>query len=243
MIVKEFHNKIIECIDLIEQKETTPIKKAAKVLFDTFLKDGIVHIFATGHSHMFAEELFYRAGGLVPIDPVLVPILMQHEGPIRSTKMERLTGLAQNIYDSIDKKEDEPFIIVSNSGINCVPVEMAELAKKDGRTVIAVTSVKASFSSTPRTISQKRLCEVADIIIDNHIPMGDGVIESEYGKIGAASSIIGSYIAQSLVLEVINLYQEKGMIPPIYQSANTIGGDEHNKHLYEKYQKRIRMLY
>lgn len=130
MIVKEFHDKIIEQIDLIEQKETTHIRKAAKVLFDTFLKDGIVHIFATGHSHMFAEELFYRAGGLVQIDPVLVPVLMQHEGPIRSTQMERLTGLAQNIYDSIDKKEDEPFIIVSNSGINCVPVEMAELAKK-----------------------------------------------------------------------------------------------------------------
>lgn len=241
--MKEFHNQVVKLLETIEEKEMKTIKKVAQILFECFQQGGIVHVFATGHSHMFAEELFYRAGGLVPINPILVPILMQHEGAVRSTQMERLSGLAKTIYDSIDKKKGEPFIIVSNSGINNVPVEMAEIAQKEGHIVIAVTSVEASLSSLSRASSRHHLCEIADIVIDNHVPKGDCVLENHKNKIGAVSSIVGSYIAQSLVLEVIKLYEEKGLIPPIYQSANTEGGDEHNQELYEKYQKRIHSLY
>ena len=89
----------------------------------------------------------------------------------------------------------------------------------------------------------KKLYELADIVIDNHVPYGDGVFEYQGTKIGSVSSIIGSFIAQSLVLEVIRLYDENHIIAPIYQSANTIGGDEHNEVLYKKYRNRIRNLY
>lgn len=241
--MKEFQTQVARLLEIVEEKENQTIQKVAKILFDCFQQEGIVHVFATGHSHMFAEEMFYRAGGLVPINPILVPVLMQHEGAIRSTKMERLSGLAQTIYDSIDKRKDEPFIIVSNSGINSVPVEMAEIAKNEGHTVIAVTSVESSLSSLPRTNSHHRLCEVADIVIDTHVPKGDGVMDYQGTKIGAVSSIIGSYIAQNIVLEVVKQYTEKGLTPPVYQSANTEGGDEHNQNLYKTYQKRIHSLY
>lgn len=239
----DFTNKIIDGIKLIDIEETNNIQKCSKIMFDAMKKEKIVHVFATGHSHMFAEELFYRAGGLVQINPILEPFLMQHEGAVRSTQFERLDGIAEIIYNSIDKEEGEPFIIVSNSGINNVPVQMAELAKKDNHPVIVLTSKKSSEALSSRTKSGKHLYEVSDVVIDNHSPRGDGAILSEYGPIGATSTIYNSYIAQRIVLEIIDLYKKEDLIPPIYLSANNPGGDSHNKTVYNKYKKRIKSLY
>ena len=234
---------VTKLIDDIETKELDNIKKASKIMYDAFEKELLVHVFATGHSHMFAEELFYRAGGLVQIDPILIPSLMQHEGAVSSTKRERETGTAKKIYDNLDLKEKEPFIIVSNSGINNVPVEFAALVKENNHPLIVVTSMEMTNNVKPRNTLNKKLYELADIVIDNHAPIGDGVIEKEYGRIGAVSSILGSYIAQRLVLEVINYYEVNKKTPPIYLSANLPGGDEHNEKLFKKYQKRIKSLY
>ena len=113
--MKEFSIKINEIINNITEQEQCNITECAKILFNAMSNDLVVHVFATGHSHMFAEELFYRAGGLVQVNPILEPFLMQHEGSIRSTKFERLPGIAKIIYESLNLKEKEPFIIVSNS--------------------------------------------------------------------------------------------------------------------------------
>ena len=200
-------------------------------------------MFATGHSHMLAEELFYRAGGLVTIDPVLRPFLMQHEGAISSTKFERLSGIAKIVYDGLDIKENDPFIVVSNSGINAVPIEFAQIARKNGHKVIVITSVESSKNLKSRTHDNMHLYECGDIVIDNHVPHGDGVIETKYGNVGAVSSIVSNYIAQSLVLEIVNLYIVNDLVPPIYMSANIEGGDEHNKKIYEEYKQRVKSLY
>ena len=105
-------NKILTKVSIEEKNK---MELAAKVMYDSLVKNNLVHVFATGHSHMFCEELFYRSGGLVGINPILEPFLMQHEGAIRSTQLERMTGLATIIFNAINKKEKEPFIIVSNS--------------------------------------------------------------------------------------------------------------------------------
>ena len=241
--MNEFTDKIIDGLTNIDIEEDANIKRSAQIMFDAMLAGKVVHVFATGHSHMFAEELFYRAGGLVQINPILEPFLMQHEGAVRSTQFERLDGIAKIIYDSIEKKEGEPFIVVSNSGINNVPIQMCEFALADKHPVIALTSKKVSETLKSRSISGKHLYEVCDVVIDNHSPKGDGVIESKYGPIGASSSIYNSYIAQRLVLEVVRLYEEKGLTPSIYHSANNPGGDEHNKKLYNEYKGRIKSLY
>lgn len=238
----EYKNKIINIIENIEKYEKSSLKEAGKIMFDTMENQGIVHVFATGHSHMFCEELFYRACGLVQIHPILIPELMQHVGAITSTKLERKEGLAKEIFDKLDLKVNEPFIIVSNSGINAVPVEMAILCKEHGHKVICVTSMDTSTKSIPRNKYNKHLYEVSDIIIDNHVPKGDGVITKEYGQIGASSSIAGNYIAQRLVLEVINNYEKINKTPPIFVSANLPNGDQHNQKLITKYQDRIEAL-
>lgn len=241
--MKEFTSKVKELIDIVYNKEKDNIKASAKLIFES-IKDGkVLHVFATGHSHMLAEEMFYRAGGLVAIDPILRPFLMQHEGAISSTKFERLPGIAKVVYDGLELQEGEPFIVVSNSGINAVPIEFAQIAKENNYKVIVITSVESSKKLNSRALDGRHLYECGDIVIDNHVPHGDGIVDTKYGNVGAVSSIICSYIAQSLVLEIINLYMENDMIPPIYMSANLAGGDEHNKKVYEEYKKRVKSLY
>ncbi len=241
--MKKFTEKVKEIIDIVYQEEQEKIKKAAMLIFDSIKNGGILHVFATGHSHMLAEEMFYRAGGLVAIDPILRPFLMQHEGAISSTKFERLPGIAKIVFDGLDIKENDPFIVVSNSGINAVPVEFAEIARENNYPVIVITSVTSSKNLKSRTLNNKHLYECGDIVIDNHVPHGDGIMETKYGNVGAVSSIVCSYIAQSLVLEIINLFIENDITPPIYMSANLLGGDEHNKKIYEEYKSRVKSLY
>jgi uncharacterized phosphosugar-binding protein len=241
--MKEFTEKVKEIIDIVYKEEQVNIKKAASLIFDSIKDGGILHVFATGHSHMLAEEMFYRAGGLVAIDPVLRPFLMQHEGAISSTKFERLPGIAKIVFDGLDRKERDPFIVVSNSGINAVPIEFATIARENNHKVIVITSVESSKNLKSRTVDNKHLYECGDIVIDNHVPHGDGIVETKYGNVGAVSSIVCSYIAQSLVLEIINLFIQNNITPPIYMSANIEGGDEHNKKIYEEYKQRVKSLY
>ena len=241
--MKEFNEIIKELIDTIENQEKDNIKKASKIMYDVMNNEGLVHVFATGHSHMFSEELFYRACGLVQINPILIPPLMQHEGAVTSTKLERKTGLAKEIFDKEDIRENECVIVVSNSGINSVPIEFASLAKKKNLKVIVITSVASSRKLSPRNELNLHLYELGDVVIDNHSPYGDGAIKRNYGFIGACSTILNSYIAQSLVLEIIKLYEDDGKTPPVFLSANTPNGDDHNKELMKKYQGRIKALH
>lgn len=241
--MENFTKIVKELLDVVYKEEYQNIKASAKLIFESIKEKGLLHVFATGHSHMMAEELFYRAGGLVTVNPILRPFLMQHEGAISSTKFERLPGIAKVLWDGLDVNLNDPFIVVSNSGINAVPIEFAQIAREKGHKVIVITSVESSKKLKSRTLDNKHLYECGDIVIDNHVPHGDGVINTKYGNIGAVSSIISSYIAQSLVLEIVNLYIENSLIPPIYMSANIDGGDEHNKKLYEEYKKRVKSLY
>ncbi|MBO7079057.1 MAG: SIS domain-containing protein [Bacilli bacterium] len=241
--INEFEIKVKELLETVDKEESKNIKAAAEVIFSSMIKDKVLHVFATGHSHMFAEELFYRAGGLIQVNPVLAPFLMQHEGAVSSTKYERLEGVAKIIYEGLDLKEGEVFIIVSNSGINAVPIEMAKIVKENKHPLIVITSIDSSKKLTSRVKDNSHLYDYADIVIDNHAPLGDTIINTKYGNIGSVSSIIGSYIAQKLVIEIVSLYEKNNLVPSIYQSANVQGGDEHNKKAFEEYKKRIRSLY
>ncbi|MEG1706156.1 MAG: SIS domain-containing protein [Clostridia bacterium] len=239
-----FTQYVLNLINDIDKYESDNIAKAGKLIYNAMRNKGLLHIFCTGHSHMMAEEMFYRAGGLVQVNPILEPMLMQHEGAVRSTKLERLPGLANLIFNSVDVRVGEPFMVVSNSGINAVPIEMAMCAREKGCPIIIVTSKKVSEKLTSRHSSGKRLFELADVLIDNHTPDGDGAIVTEgNNQIGAVSTIACSYIAQRLVIEIVASYEADGLEPAIYKSANTLGGDEHNKDIFQEYQKRIRSLY
>ena len=241
----QFKDVVLDLINEIETAQHENIGKAGVLIGQSLNNEGILHVFSTGHSHMIVEELFYRAGGLIQVNPIFDTNLMLHEGPIKSTVLERLPGYAAAIFKTISFNQGDPIIIMSNSGINVVPIEMALLAKENGMKVIVITSVKISSTLKSRHMSGMKLMDTADVVIDNCLKDGDAVLEipGTGQKVGAVSTIAAMYIAQRIVLGVINEFLKNGKVPPVFMSANIPGGDEHNAKLIEKYKSKIKNLY
>lgn len=239
-----FCKEIRNLLDRIDTEEQKNIDSAVKIIYNAMSNGKLLHVFCTGHSHMIAEEFFYRAGGLLPVNPILIPFLMQHEGAASSTQFERLTGVAEILFNGTDILDGEPMLIASNSGINSVPIEMAIKAKEKGLPVIVITSAEVSKTANSRHVSGKKLYEFGDVVIDTATPKGDSILEFDGGmKTGSVSSIISLYIVQKIVIGVVETFLKNGEEPPVFKSANLPNGDEFNKKLLEKYKGRIRSLY
>lgn len=218
--------------------------KAARKIADSVTKDGILHVLGTGHSHMIAEELFYRAGGTVFVNPILDSGFMLHDGAVKSTKIERLPGYAEAVLENIDVQKQDIFLVVSNSGRNILPIEATLFMKENGLYTIAITSLKHSQSVTSRHPSGKRLFEIVDLTLDNYGEAGDAVLNlpDTQVKYGPTSTVTGVVLVQTLMSMVIEELHRRGEQPPIIQSANLDGADEYNRKLIEKYKKRISLL-
>lgn len=236
--------KICDMLHMVESSEMPGIDAAAKLAYASIRQGGLLHVFSTGHSHMIVEEMFYRAGGLIPVNPILDNSLMLHEGAITSTNNERLSGKAESILKDADLREGDTILISSNTGINAVPIEAALYARKKGLHVVCVTSLAASEKLASRYVDGRKLYDVSDIVIDNHAPLGDGVMRvPSSGQITGGSSTFSSlFIAQRIVLKIENLYLEDGLEPPIYMSANIPGGDTYNAEAVLQYMGRIKAL-
>ena len=169
-------DKIYTMLAQIEQEEGAAMDAAARAAYASIDGGGLLHVFSTGHSHMIVEEMFYRSGGLVPVNPILSDELMLHTGAITSTHMERMPGKAAEVLGKAGLRAGDTILISSNTGINTVPVEAALYAKERGLTVVCVTSKKISRTLASRAPEGKRLYEVSDIVIDNHAPRGDGLL-------------------------------------------------------------------
>ncbi|WP_075980447.1 SIS domain-containing protein [Bacillus massilinigeriensis] len=241
---ESFIQKIQQLISLIQIKEKENIKKAAQKISDCIQQDGVIHVFGCGHSHMLGEELFYRAGGLVPINPILVEELMLHKGAFNSSKLEQTNDYAKEFMNEVQIKQGDIVIVTSTSGRNPVPIDVALLSKKKGAFVIAITSPKYAENQTSRHVNGQFLFQTADLTIDNHIEVGDVLLKSETEGMafGSGSSIIGMTILNGIIVEAIDLMLQNHFSPPIFKSSNTDGAGEHNQKLVEKYKNRIPLL-
>jgi len=183
---------------------------------------GIVHLFGSGHSSLLAQEVFYRAGGLIAINPVLDPRLGFERGAVESTEFERSLEGAEYLAAKAGFQECDAGIVISNSGRNALPVEMALRMKQAGMKVIALTNLEQSRSAESRHPSGKRLFEVADEILDNHCPAGDAAvtIPGIPHAIGPLSTIAGAAILHSVLMEAAAALVRKGISPGVLASAN-----------------------
>ena len=213
--------------------------EVAEKMAETTRTDGRIFVFGTGHSHLLAEEAFYRAGGLANVVPMLAEHLMLHSLPALGSRLERTPGLADMIFDRYDPGPHEMLFVVSNSGVNHLPVEMAILGRERGLFVVGLSSF-AYARQAPLSDLGLRLDESVDIALDNGGVPGDAILELEGfpWRIAPSSTVINSLIWNSLVAETARLLLTEGLTPPIFVSLNVTGAAEHNQALLEKWRPR-----
>jgi uncharacterized phosphosugar-binding protein len=214
----------------LAQDEWPHIDAAAELVAETMARGGSIHAFGSGHSHMFAEELYYRAGGLVRIEPILFEGLMLHASAPLSTALERVPGLAAAILDDHPMRAGDVLLIASNSGSNAVVTEMAREARaRDVRTV-AITSLQHATSESARQGKAPRLHELVDVAIDNGGVVGDAAVEIEglSTPVAPTSTVVVAAIANALVAEVVERLVARGVEPEVFRSSNVAGGDAVN---------------
>jgi uncharacterized phosphosugar-binding protein len=198
------------------------IEQCARLVADALATDHQVVGFGTGHSHLVAEDMYARAGGLAGIGAVLEPSLMLHEGPAKSSALEKLEGYGDVLVEQQALGAGDVAIVISNSGRNAVPVEFAESASRRGCKVVAITSVEHSQSVGSRAPSGRRLMDVADLVLDNAAPAGDAAIAvpGVTERVGALSTITGCALVQAMTVQAAHLLAERGLDPEILDSNN-----------------------
>ena len=220
------------------------IRRAADAVANTIAADGLLHVFGTGHSHMLAEELFYRAGGLAAINPVLIEGLLLHAGAELSTTMERTAGLGDVIFERLGATAADTLLVVSNSGANVIARELVERARAAGMTTIAIVSLAHARSAASRGSGAPRIDELADIVIDNLGVAGDAAVEVDGVErpMGPTSTVVGTAIVNVIAMTAAQLAAERGVQPVVFTSSNVAGGDEQNRAALERYRARVRSL-
>jgi uncharacterized phosphosugar-binding protein len=240
---QRYLSDVIDRLQRISEDELDAIYDGAKLLSDAIVNGNKIFAFGCTHSSLPIQDIVYRAGGIMLINPIYAPGLaaMDTRPATMSTSIERTLGYAKAVLENQPIQEGDVLILVSVSGRNVVPVEMAQEAKNRGMKIIALTSKSYTKAVSSRHPSGKKMYEYADVVLDGKIDPGDAVLEAEGvpQKFCAVSGAINPAILQALMAATIDLLLERGITPPIFRAANVEGGDEYNKHLLEKYKDRI----
>ncbi|GAA0356481.1 SIS domain-containing protein [Bacillus horti] len=242
-MIKEYFNHIHTGLETILKEEAEKIKEAAQTIAQTVANKGLIYVFGCGHSHMIAEEIFYRAGGLAPVNPIFTESLMLHEGAVRSSTLEKMAGYGEHVLNEHRLSSADILIVVSTSGRNPVPIDVAITAQKAGCFVVALTSFHYTKLQS-RHQSGKHLSDYADLAINNHVVLGDAVMEHERVTVPFApvSTIYNMVLINSIVAQAIAYIAENGDQPPIFLSGNLDHSEEHNLQLITAYKDKIPLL-
>jgi uncharacterized phosphosugar-binding protein len=242
-IYRDYFRRLYDIIEEMLGSQARNIESVSRLMADSIASDGIVHLFGSGHSHMIAEEVFHRAGSLMPLNPMLDPNLTLF-GMVNATLLERTSGYARVVLGTHDIREGEVVIVASNSGVNAVPIEAVLEAKARGATTVAITSDKYYADAPSRHDSGQRLADVADITLDTCVPRGDAMVQIPGVEfpVGGISTVVGTALINAIVVETTHQLHLKGVTPPVIPTMNLPGGDERMETLVKAYGKRLPLL-
>lgn len=216
------------------------MESAARHIADCFRRGGMLYTFGTGHGHLLALEIFYRAGGMARVCPILDEKLMLHISAAGSTQEERDESWVPALLEKYPVKAGDVLLAISNSGRNAVPVLLAKAARERGAYVIALTSMQHSSQVTARNRKNLRLFETADLVLDNGGVLGDASFQAADGAmVGPTSTAVGAAILQAIVCRVKEMSLAEGFEADFFKSSNVDGGDEWNDRLIARYQDSI----
>ena len=224
MIIDAYLNGISKTLSKIADTQRDKILRAAKMVCEVIKNDGIIYIFGCGHSHLIGLDCFYRAGGLANVSAMLDTDLMLHNGAAKSSKMEKMSGIAESIFERYCITKKDLIIIVSTSGKNSVPVEMAKVASKNRIKNIGIIS-SAYFGD-----AEDMLYKNCDLYIDNCVTHGDAFIDisNSEAKMGSLSTAASSYAVQVILMEGAEMASKEGVRVPVYMSGKVDGGADFN---------------
>lgn len=239
-----YRNIIVQLLERLLFHSGGPIDQAVSAVSTALSRDRIIFFAGSGHSHLIAEEAFYRAGGIAQAQAVLEPDLMLHLGAHRSTLAEREPGRAAAVLARYAPQPGDVLFIASNSGRNAYPVELAIEGKRLGATTIAITSLAHARETESRHPSGKRLFELADIVIDNGGIYGDAAlgIQGRDVAMGPTSTIAGVFLVNAILAEAVEDLASRGVAIDVYESANKQGAEARSEDLIRRWQGRIKGL-
>ncbi|MCB1264768.1 MAG: SIS domain-containing protein [Mycobacterium sp.] len=228
----------------VHDEQLPILQTAAERIADCIVDGGLWHVFGSGHSQLLAAELFYRAGGLVPVNAILDLPLSVMVAARRSTWLERVPGYAEQLLEDEPLHPGDVMLVISNSGRNPVPIEVALGARARGATVLALTSVRFSRGVGSRHDSGLKLLDCADLVLDNYGADGDAAvwIPGCPSAVSATSTVVGSALLQALVAATVAELQRRGHPAPVWQSANGEQGERSNAAYIARYRDRIKRL-
>lgn len=229
-------NEIIETI-----KEQQPqIDQAATWFAESILAGRVVHLFGTGHSRIMIEEMWPRYGSFPGFNPIVELSLTYHNnvtganGQRQAMFLENVSGLAEKILRNFSLSERDCALIVSSSGCNNVPIEIAEIFRKERIKTVALVTKAHSEQSKSKRIDGKKLTDFADIVLDTGAPVGDAMIyiDGLETPVSPGSTVGGSIIINCIKAEVAKRLTEAGK-PPLVLTAAAIVGTEKATNLFE----------
>ena len=237
---KEFFDLALDYIKQLEVTRKPEIIKAASLMGDCMMENGLVQLFGINHGIAFSMELGYRAGGLMPFHQFRVTDLLFRgvisEEEFSDPNFNNNTDMAHKMLEMYNIDPKDMFILISLAGNEAILVETALTVKEKGHKVIAILSEKKAKNSPIIHESGKKLTDVVDLVMDITSPYPDTVVTLSNGtQFNQVSTICGNVIAQMLTAETYRYLKEKGQDCPVLLSANVKGADVHNRAISDKY--------
>lgn len=239
----------IKNIREVAEKQADNIHAAAELMADAIANDRLISVYGGGgHTTLCMGEMFFRAGGLCNINPIMETGLSVFNQALKYLELERTVNYGSAIVKYYDLQKDDVLIIFHNIGINPATIDAAMEAKKAGAKIIAVSS-SAWQEGMPRDHfirhpNKKNLFDFADVCIDDYNPVGDCIVNipGMGTPIAPVSNVVDFTIAHLLEVETCHICMERGIQPPVWMSANTPEGDAYNAENLKKYKNRIKMM-
>ncbi|WP_030981100.1 SIS domain-containing protein [Streptomyces sp. NRRL S-1813] len=239
----KYFDAAIDLLRQVRDEEGDRITAAGRLIADTVAAGGRVFSFGAGHSSLPAQDTVYRAGGLALMNLLSVPgvVGVDVRPATLGSALERVNGLAGAVLDTSPLEAGDVLVIISLSGRNALPVEMAMNARALGIKVIGVTSVAYADATKSRHVSGSFLKDHCDLVLDSRITVGDAelTLPGIDAPFAPASTVVSSTIMQAMVATAAGTLAERGIDPPLLRSGNVDGGHDWNARVMSEYADRI----
>ncbi len=252
-MIQQYIQKCRQILDAVDA-QTPQIKETARWFADAILAGRMVHVFGSGHSRIMVEEMWPRYGSFPGFNPIVELSLTFHNlvvganGQRQAMFLENVPGLADRILRNYDLSDQDAALVISSSGCNVVPIEMAELFQQRGVKVVALITKEHSEKSTSKRPDGKKLSDFADLILDTGAPVGDAMllVPGLDTPVAPGSTVGGAVIVNCIKAEVARLLTEAGRPPKVLSAGVVVGADravELFESAYDEHAHRLAKLY